>query len=71
MHANQEKLEARGRIELPIKVLQTFALPLGNRACAVAGQLHDSTLSLDELRDSSFFSRHICGTGRVSSKMTG
>jgi hypothetical protein len=25
-------LEARGRIELPIKVLQTFALPLGYRA---------------------------------------
>jgi hypothetical protein len=24
--------EARGRIELPIKVLQTFALPLGYRA---------------------------------------
>jgi hypothetical protein len=27
-------LEARGRIELPIKVLQTFALPLGDRAFA-------------------------------------
>jgi hypothetical protein len=27
-------LEARGRIELPIKVLQTFALPLGYRARA-------------------------------------
>jgi hypothetical protein len=26
------KMEARGRIELPIKVLQTFALPLGDRA---------------------------------------
>jgi hypothetical protein len=26
------RLEARGRIELPIKVLQTFALPLGYRA---------------------------------------
>ena len=25
-------MEARGRIELPIKVLQTFALPLGDRA---------------------------------------
>src|SRR5579864_3252240 len=28
----ERKLEARGRIELPIKVLQTFALPLGYRA---------------------------------------
>ena len=28
-------LEARGRIELPIKVLQTFALPLGDRASAL------------------------------------
>jgi hypothetical protein len=26
------KLEARGGIEPPIKVLQTFALPLGDRA---------------------------------------
>ena len=26
------ELEARGRIELPLKVLQTFALPLGDRA---------------------------------------
>lgn len=25
-------MEARGRIELPVKVLQTFALPLGDRA---------------------------------------
>jgi hypothetical protein len=30
--ADGTKLEARGRIELPIKVLQTFALPLGYRA---------------------------------------
>ena len=29
-----EKLEARGGIEPPIKVLQTFALPLGDRAQA-------------------------------------
>ncbi len=29
-----EKLEARGGIEPPIKVLQTFALPLGDRASA-------------------------------------
>ncbi len=28
----QENLEARGGIEPPIKVLQTFALPLGDRA---------------------------------------
>ena len=28
----QQGLEARGGIELPIKVLQTFALPLGDRA---------------------------------------
>ena len=28
----QKKLEARGGIEPPIKVLQTFALPLGDRA---------------------------------------
>jgi hypothetical protein len=27
-----EELEARGGIEPPIKVLQTFALPLGDRA---------------------------------------
>jgi hypothetical protein len=27
-----ENLEARGGIEPPIKVLQTFALPLGDRA---------------------------------------
>src|SRR5271155_936856 len=27
-----EKMEARGGIEPPIKVLQTFALPLGDRA---------------------------------------
>jgi hypothetical protein len=29
---NGDKLEARGGIEPPIKVLQTFALPLGDRA---------------------------------------
>jgi hypothetical protein len=29
---SEEKLEARGGIEPPIKVLQTFALPLGDRA---------------------------------------
>jgi hypothetical protein len=29
---NKEKMEARGGIEPPIKVLQTFALPLGDRA---------------------------------------
>jgi hypothetical protein len=29
-----KKLEARGGIEPPIKVLQTFALPLGDRAPA-------------------------------------
>ena len=28
----KERLEARGGIEPPIKVLQTFALPLGDRA---------------------------------------
>jgi hypothetical protein len=28
----QENLEARGGIEPPVKVLQTFALPLGHRA---------------------------------------
>jgi hypothetical protein len=28
----REKMEARGGIEPPIKVLQTFALPLGDRA---------------------------------------
>jgi hypothetical protein len=28
----EENLEARGGIEPPIKVLQTFALPLGDRA---------------------------------------
>ncbi len=31
-----EKLEARGGIEPPIKVLQTFALPLGDRASGVS-----------------------------------
>ena len=30
-----EKLEARGGIEPPIKVLQTYALPLGDRADCV------------------------------------
>jgi hypothetical protein len=30
--ARMEMLEARGGIEPPIKVLQTFALPLGYRA---------------------------------------
>ena len=29
---SRETLEARGGIEPPIKVLQTFALPLGDRA---------------------------------------
>jgi hypothetical protein len=29
---NGKKLEARGGIEPPIKVLQTYALPLGDRA---------------------------------------
>jgi hypothetical protein len=29
---HEGKLEARGGIEPPIKVLQTFALPLGDRA---------------------------------------
>jgi hypothetical protein len=28
----REKMEARGGIEPPVKVLQTFALPLGDRA---------------------------------------
>jgi hypothetical protein len=28
----KDSLEARGGIEPPMKVLQTFALPLGNRA---------------------------------------
>jgi hypothetical protein len=32
----EEDLEARGGIEPPIKVLQTFALPLGERAPGVA-----------------------------------
>jgi hypothetical protein len=32
MSWGQEILEARGGIEPPIKVLQTFALPLGDRA---------------------------------------
>jgi hypothetical protein len=31
-HMIKGKLEARGGIEPPIKVLQTFALPLGDRA---------------------------------------
>jgi hypothetical protein len=35
-------MEARGGIEPPIKVLQTFALPLGDRALE-----HDATASLD------------------------
>jgi hypothetical protein len=30
--AGEKKLEARGGIEPPMKVLQTFALPLGDRA---------------------------------------
>ena len=29
---DEDNLEARGGIEPPIKVLQTFALPLGDRA---------------------------------------
>ena len=32
----REKMEARGGIEPPIKVLQTFALPLGDRALAAS-----------------------------------
>jgi hypothetical protein len=35
-------LEARGRIELPIKVLQTFALPLGDRALQTTADFHIS-----------------------------
>jgi hypothetical protein len=31
-----EVLEARGGVEPPIKVLQTFALPLGDRASGVS-----------------------------------
>jgi hypothetical protein len=31
----KEVLEARGGVEPPIKVLQTFALPLGDRASGV------------------------------------
>jgi hypothetical protein len=31
-NAGEKELEARGGIEPPIKVLQTFALPLGERA---------------------------------------
>jgi hypothetical protein len=35
-----EKMEARGGIEPPIKVLQTFALPLGDRAaCSWQNQI--------------------------------
>jgi hypothetical protein len=30
--SKREELEARGGIEPPIKVLQTYALPLGDRA---------------------------------------
>ncbi len=34
-----KKLEARGGIEPPIKVLQTFALPLGDRALLTCARL--------------------------------
>src|SRR5271170_6839580 len=41
-----EFLEARGGIEPPIKVLQTFALPLGDRATESEGnQTHEDVLS--------------------------
>ena len=39
-----EKLEARGGIEPPIKVLQTFALPLGDRA-GCSGSSYDEIRS--------------------------
>ena len=38
----KKTLEARGRIELPIKVLQTFALPLGDRALETRGVFYNS-----------------------------
>jgi hypothetical protein len=37
---SQEALEARGGIEPPIKVLQTFALPLGDRALTPTACFH-------------------------------
>jgi hypothetical protein len=37
---NEVRMEARGGIEPPIKVLQTFALPLGDRAgCSWQNQI--------------------------------
>jgi hypothetical protein len=43
-----EKLEARGGIEPPIKVLQTYALPLGDRAdCLWRNRIITSEARLD------------------------
>jgi hypothetical protein len=44
-------LEARGGIEPPIKVLQTFALPLGDRATESGGnQFASFVLAIHSLR---------------------
>jgi hypothetical protein len=40
-------LEARGGIEPPIKVLQTFALPLGDRAAEIESR-RESVSSLEK-----------------------
>jgi hypothetical protein len=54
-------LEARGRIELPIKVLQTFALPLGDRAFGRAANFDDGIRAGCDGRQFSF-SRYVCGS---------
>jgi hypothetical protein len=44
----RENLEARGGIEPPIKVLQTFALPLGDRAPSERSRLRGAEPLLHE-----------------------
>src|ERR1700676_5716451 len=51
-----ENLEARGGIEPPIKVLQTFALPLGDRA-SDASSLSDASILPDRKADITSYQR--------------
>jgi hypothetical protein len=57
-------LEARGGIEPPMKVLQTFALPLGDRA-SVAQPLLAVLISQRSLLSSAFYT---CFVGRSFSR---